>query len=304
MTRQVSATGGTPGTQLARKQRTIAGPATVEGFGYWSGRDVRVQFRPAPPDAGIVFIRSDMETPVRIQARVHNRLDVPRRTALAQQSVTVEMVEHVLAALGGLSIDNCEVWVDSAEMPGMDGSSLTFVNALDGAGISEQAVGRPQIVVSKVIRVADEDGFIEAHPSPLAGSFFQGCIDYGSRGGIGKQSFELAISPDSFRRELAPARTFLLVEEAEELLARGLCQRVSHQEVLVFGPSGLIKNKLRFPDECVRHKLLDLVGDLTLAGVDVSGRFVAHRSSHRLNAELVKAVLAEFSAVDVWRHSA
>lgn len=122
-----------------RTQRTIARAVSLNGFGFWSGRDVQLEFRPARADAGIVFVRHDLPEPVRIPATVAHRLESPRRTTLRLGAASVEMVEHVMAALAGLQIDNCEVWVDEAEMPGFDGSSLPFVEALDSAGVVEQS---------------------------------------------------------------------------------------------------------------------------------------------------------------------
>ena len=141
---------------LPRHQNTIARPASVDGFGFWSGRDVRLQFRPAPPDTGIVFVRGDLRPAVRIPARVACRQETPRRTTLCHRDARVEMVEHVMAALAGLRIDNCEVWVDAVEMPGCDGSSLPFVQVLQAAGIVPQPAVRARMIVTAPTRVGDE----------------------------------------------------------------------------------------------------------------------------------------------------
>ena len=127
----------------SRRQCTISRPAVVEGFGYWSGRDVRVEFRPAAADTGYVFVRTDLASPVRIPASIEHRVESPRRTTLRSGGAEVAMVEHVLAALGGLQVDNCEIHVDAAELPGCDGSSRPFVQALDAAGIEPQDAVRP-----------------------------------------------------------------------------------------------------------------------------------------------------------------
>ena len=153
-----------------RKQRTIARPAEVTGFGYWSGKNVRVEFRPAAPGSGIVFVRSDLDPPRRIPVAVEHRIEVPRRTALAADGSQVEMVEHILAALYGLSIDNCEIWVDGPEMPGCDGSAQPFVAALDAVGVVEQPASRRRLVVMDITRVGDEDCWIEARHFPVADS--------------------------------------------------------------------------------------------------------------------------------------
>jgi len=287
-----------------RKQRTILAPVAVEGFGFWSSRDVRVEFRPAEAGTGIVFVRHDMAQPARIVADVSHRIETPRRTTLKAEGGSVEMVEHVLAALAGLQIDNCEVWVDEAEMPGCDGSSLPFVMALESAGIVEQDALRPTLVVRNVTRLGNDDSWVEARPSAAGGMTVKFRLDYGSGNAIGRQTLQLAVTPDSFRRELAPCRTFMLEEEAQWLVSRGLGKRTTHRDLLIFDKDGPIDNDLRFRDECVRHKTLDLIGDLALAGCDIVGHIIAHRSGHRLNAELVRALLNEEEITEVWRKSA
>jgi UDP-3-O-acyl N-acetylglucosamine deacetylase len=276
-----------------RNQRTIGGPVAVEGFGYWSGRDVRVEFRPAAPHAGISFVRGDLSEPVRIPALLSERIEVPRRTVLRHANASVEMVEHVLAALAGLQIDNCEVWVNQAELPGMDGSSRQFVEALDSAGIVVQSAVRSQLVVREITRLGDDDSWIEARPAKTAELNIRFRVDYGPSSSIGKQTVQMSITPDAFRREIASARTFMLKEEADWLLAQGLGKRATLADLLVFDADGPIDNELRYRDECARHKVLDLVGDLSLAGCDVIGQITAHRSGHRLNAEMVRVLLKE-----------
>jgi len=276
-----------------RQQQTISRTARVEGFGYWSGRDVRIEFRPASENTGIVFVRSDLNPPRRFPALVCNRIEVARRTSLYDGVASVEMVEHIMAALAGLRIDNCEVWTDSPEMPGCDGSSLPFVAALESAGVVKQEALRPLLVVNKQIRVGDQQCWVEARPSETSGYTIQSYIDYGPVGPIGRQSCTLHITPDSFRHELAAARTFVLKEEAEWLRSHGLGARVTCRDLLVFDNNGPIDNTLRYDDECVRHKTLDVVGDLALASCDIAGQFIAHCSGHRLNAELVTALLAQ-----------
>jgi UDP-3-O-acyl N-acetylglucosamine deacetylase len=286
-----------------RKQRTISQPVSVFGFGFWSGRDVHLEFRPAAQDSGITFVRKDAAG-ARINAVVSNRIETPRRTTLSCGRVSVEMVEHVMAAFAGMQIDNCEVWVDEAEMPGCDGSSLPFVEALRQAGVVEQPAPRSQLVIRNITRLGTDDAWVEARPGTDAGLNIKFRLDYGSGNAIGRQSLHLSVTPDSFRRELAPARTFVLQEEARWLVERGLGKRATYQNVLVFDNDGPVQNELRFRDECVRHKALDLLGDLALAGCDLVGQFIAHRSGHRLNAELVKALLNEEEIIEDRRRSA
>lgn len=276
-----------------RNERTISSTAVVEGFGYWSGRNVRVEFRPAPPGTGIVFVRSDLNPVVRIPALVAHRIEVPRRTVLRHGGASVEMIEHILAALAGMQIDNCEVWVDQAEMPGLDGSCTKFVDALDSAGIVVQPALRAQLIVREITRLGNDDCWIEARPGRAAELTVRFRIDYGNSTAIGRQTVQLPICPATFRRDIAAARTFMLKEEADWLLAQGLGKRATLTDLLVFDANGPIENQLRYSDECVRHKVLDLVGDLALAGCDVLGHIVAHCTGHRLNAELVRTLLTE-----------
>jgi UDP-3-O-acyl N-acetylglucosamine deacetylase len=276
-----------------RNQRTIAAPALVEGVGYWSGRDVRVEFRPAPADTGIVFVRADLKNCPRIPAAIANRVEMPRRTALESGAASVEMVEHLMAALAGLQIDNCELWVDQPEMPGCDGSCLPFVEALRAAGAVEQNAVRRRLAIRRSIRVGDSNCWIEARPCSSTKTILRYELDYGSGNPIGRQSLEVSLSPRHFHMNLAPSRTFVLEAEAAAMKASGLGPRATCKDLLIFGSRGPIGNTLRFPDECVRHKLADMVGDLALTGCDLTGRFVAFRSGHRLNAELVRAILAQ-----------
>jgi UDP-3-O-[3-hydroxymyristoyl] N-acetylglucosamine deacetylase len=276
-----------------RNERTISSTALVEGYGYWSGRNVRVEFRPAPPGTGIVFVRSDLNPVVRIPANVAHRIEVPRRTVLRHGGASVEMIEHILAALAGMQIDNCEVWVDQAEMPGLDGSCMKFVEALDSAGIVVQPALRAQLIVREITRLGNDDCWIEARPGRAAELTVRFRIDYGNSTAIGRQTVQLPICPATFRRDIAAARTFMLKEEADWLLAQGLGKRATLSDLLVFDANGPIENQLRYSDECVRHKVLDLVGDLALAGCDVLGHIVAHCTGHRLNAELVRTLLTE-----------
>lgn len=272
----------------SRQQQTIAGPASVAGFGYWTGRDVSVEFRPAPVDAGVTFVRRDLGRSARIHATIANRIEAVRRTSLRHGDATVEMIEHVMAALSGLRIDNCEVWVSSAEMPGCDGSAKAFVDALDRVGIVSQDAARQRLVVDQTVRFGDSDKWIEVQPPQGDGMSVAFEIDYGPTTSIGRQSIRMAVLPESFRREIAGSRTFLLEEEARSMIAQGLGTRVTPGDLLIFGPDGPIGNQLRFPDECVRHKVLDVVGDLALAGVDVVAHVVAYRSGHQLNGEVAR----------------
>lgn len=279
-----------------RTQQTIAGRAAVAGFGYWSGRDVRIEFRPAPPDAGVTFVRADLGPQARIAARVELRVDVPRRTNLRHGRAEVEMVEHVLAALAGLGIDNCEVWTDQPEMPGGDGSAAPFVDALLRAGASAQGAEARRLEVTEMVRVSEGDCWIEARPSAAGRFELEYHLDYPQEGVIGRQVSRTVVTPQRFRSELAPCRTFILQREAQELMRQGLGLRVTPRDLLVFEPTGLVENRLRFPNECARHKALDVIGDLALSGCRMVGEIIAYRSGHRLHAELTRQLVDRFAA--------
>ena len=282
-----------------RSERTLARCATVRGVSFLSGLDVTIRFRPAPAGSGLVFLRTDLPGCPEVPALVAHAVARARRTAIENGPARVEMVEHVLAALVGLRIDNCRIDIDGPETPGLDGSSLAYTTALAEAGIVEQGRPRPVLVIDRPITVRDGEAWLAARPCPadtLASLNLAYHLDYGANAPIPRQSFALDLSPASFRAELAPSRTFLLAAEADALRAAGIGRRTSETDLLVFGPHGPIHNVLRYPDECVRHKILDIVGDLALAGRDLIGQVEGHRSGHQLNATLVRALLAERSS--------
>jgi UDP-3-O-acyl N-acetylglucosamine deacetylase len=280
-----------PHTSERRQQRTIRRPVSVEGVGYWSGRENRVDLEPALPGAGVVFVRDDLPQPVCIPVAVEHRVEASSRTNLEVDGARVEMVEHLLSALAGLGVDCCVVRVHGEEMPGLDGSSLAFVEAIDAAGgidLSEPVV---PIVVGSVVRVGDERCWVEASPPRFAGLSVEYCLDYGP-GPIGRQELAIDVTPEDYRLRLAAARTFLPVADAEQLRAAGRGLAATTRDLLIFGPDGPIGNTLRWPDECVRHKVLDLVGDLALVGRPIHAHVRACRSGHRLNGALAARLAA------------
>jgi UDP-3-O-[3-hydroxymyristoyl] N-acetylglucosamine deacetylase len=268
-----------------RTQQTIRRSVSVSGAGYWSGRAVTVEFVPAPAGAGIVFERTDTAAPVRIPATVDRRLEATARTNLAAAGVRLEMVEHALSALAGVGIDCCTVRVDAEELPGLDGSARAFVEALDAAGIESLGAPVEPLVVSETFRVGDADAWVEVAPPRFAGLSVEYELDYGP-GPIGRQTLALEVAPDAYRAELAAARTFISEADAAQLRASGLATTVGYGDLLVFGPDGPVGNALRWPDECVRHKVLDLVGDLALVGRPLHAHVRCRRSGHRLNGAM------------------
>ena len=279
-------------SELVRMQHTLAKPAIVEGFGFWSGQDIRVEFHPAKAGTGLNFVRIDLPNQPIVPVSPDYHFIKPRQTSLTHGNAQVDMIEHVVAALFGLQIDNCEIRINSAEMPGIDGSSQVFVAALLKAGIITQPATRAKRVVYKTVRVGDDRSWIEAKPSYTGATKFVYHLDFGDDNPIERQSYRFIFSPENFILQLMSCRTFLTKSEADQLLAMGLCSRVSPQNVLVFGEDRKpIDNTLLFPDECARHKVLDMLGDFSLGGCDWVGEFVAYRSGHHMNVECVRALL-------------
>ncbi|MCH8241357.1 MAG: UDP-3-O-[3-hydroxymyristoyl] N-acetylglucosamine deacetylase [Planctomycetes bacterium] len=277
-----------------KHQHTISREVEIDGRGLFTGEPVAMRMRPGEPHSGIWFIRTDQSPPIRIAAHVDNVSKRARRTALRNGTVAIETVEHCLSAFAGLGIENLQVELNAHEVPGMDGSCLPFVQQLREAGICEQDAACEPYVISDVVRVADGDSELVALPllDPSA-DFLEVTydLDYGPGTPIERQSYRAVITPDSFEANIAPARTFVLEREAEELREAGLGEHLTYQDLLVIGDDGPIENSYRFPDECVRHKILDLVGDLYLLGRPLVGRIFARRSGHSLNHELVRALL-------------
>lgn len=276
-----------------RRQRTIAREATVYGIGLFGSADVCLRFLPAPENHGIAFRRVDHERrEVLIPALIDFVIDRPRRTALARRGVTVETVEHVLAALYGLRIDNCLVELDAPEPPVGDGSSQLFVDVLLEAGVVEQGALRPVLTVANKVHVFEMDRSAEMQVEPAG----DGCqtivyeLDYGHPL-IPSQTVTCQVTPHQFADTIAFARTFVLEEEVAALQAHGFGLRMTPQNLLVFGSGGPIENQLHVEDECARHKLLDCIGDLALVGCDLVGLFRAWRSGHRHNHEIARDLL-------------
>ena len=274
-----------------RTQQTIRRRVSVSGAGYWSGRAVTVEFVPAPAGTGIVFVRTGADVPVRIPATVDHRVEATARTNLASAGVQIQMVEHALSALAGLGVDCCQVRVDAEEMPGLDGSSRAFVDAIDAAG--SESLGAPvePLVVEQTCRVGDDDAWVEVSPPRFAGLSVEYELDYGP-GPIGRQTLALRVSPESYRKELAAARTFISQDDASRLREAGLATTVGYGDLLVFGADGPVGNTLRWPDECVRHKVLDVIGDLALVGRPLHAHVRARRSGHRLNGAMAARLVA------------
>jgi UDP-3-O-[3-hydroxymyristoyl] N-acetylglucosamine deacetylase len=277
-----------------RLQRTIRQSVETSGVGFLTGRDIKIRFVPAAIHQGIAFRRTDCAGSKPIPARIQFAVQRQRRTAVERDGIAVEMIEHVTAALAGLRIDNCLVEIDGPEPPGLDGSSLRFAELLLTAGIVDQPATQPAIAVEGTVFVGDpkDESEITYRPAARPGLAITYHLDYGPRSAIPAQAFSIEVTPESFMRELAYARTFLLETEATALRAAGYGSRISARDLLVFAPAGPIDNELRAANECARHKILDCLGDFALLGCEIHGQFCAYRSGHHLNREMVRKLAA------------
>lgn len=272
-----------------RRQRTIGREVEISGIGYFTGADVTLRFVPAPPNHGIAFQRIDCEGSKPIPATIDYAIaDSDRRTSIEKDGVSVQMIEHVMAAVAGLRIDNCLIQLDAPEVPGFDGSSLAITDCLIEAGAVGQKELRACHVISEQIQIAKDGSDCEIVAWPLSRPILAIThhLDYGPRSPIPPRILTVEIQPETFYDELAFARTFIQESEIEALRAKGYGSRVTPKDLLVFSHDGVIDNELRSADECVRHKILDCLGDLALAGFDLQGHICAYCSGHWLNRQM------------------
>ena len=281
------------------RQRTISKEVTVSGPGLFSGETSTLTFSPAPVGAGISFVREQDGKTATIAAIVQNVLKRPRRTCLRNGTLFVETVEHCLAALSGMGIDNAVVKVVGGrigELPGVDGSSGPYVEALQSAGLVEQDADRRPLVITKPIQVSHGDATLAALPGPT--DKLEVIYDFDAPAPLGRQVVAFTLGDDDFATQIAPARTFVFEDEAQSLRERGLGKHLTPKDLLVISPTGPVDNAFRMADECARHKVLDLIGDLYLIGRPLRGRLVAHKSGHELNHMLAKRLLESQELTD------
>ncbi|MHC4791063.1 MAG: UDP-3-O-acyl-N-acetylglucosamine deacetylase [Planctomycetota bacterium] len=269
-------------------QTTIKTECKISGKSLFGGEEVKVVFRPAPADTGIVFVRTDIAEPVRISAVATNLAERSRRTTLKKGPISIETVEHCLATVHALEIDNLVVEVSGSEMPAPDCSCTEYVKVLKRTGLVEQRSSRKEYVISEPISIPSGDACVYALPYADDGLNITYDLHYSGHTGIDRQIFSCRVTPESFEKHLAAARTFLLEAEARQFQARGMGTHLGPRDILVISSDGPIKNRFRFSNECVRHKIVDLIGDLALVGRRISGRVVAYKSGHVLNQQLVR----------------
>ena len=266
-------------------------PLRCVGMGSSTGPTSRCASGRLSPARAVVFERVDLPDRPSVPARIDRVVPAERRTTIRQGDATVEMTEHVLAALAGLRVDNCVIQIDAPECPGCDGSSRAFVEALEQAGIVEQDRMRQVLELESSVVVREEHTALAANPGSSGALTLAYHLDYGPDAPIHAHSYCVGLSPETFKQQLASSRTFVTESEANALRASGIGLRTTAADLLIFGRDGPIGNSLRFPDECARHKVLDLLGDLALLGFDLEGLVVAHRSGHQTNHALARRLI-------------
>lgn len=268
-------------------QRTIATPVQLKGTGLHTGKEVLLRFLPAREGQGVFFRRTDLPGTPEIPARVEYVFDTSRSTNLAVGDARIFTVEHVLAAVRALEIDNLCVEVDTIEPPSGNGSSDVFVQLLEQAGIQQQNARRVTMTLRHPIYWSDKDIYLVALPSDEYRLSYT--MHYPASEQLKTQYASIVVTPDTFKRELAPCRTFALYDELSHLIDRGLIRGGSLENAVVIQKDSIVsKGGLFFPDEMVRHKILDMLGDLSLVGVYFTAHIISLRSGHGSNFQLAK----------------
>ncbi|MDT4898549.1 MAG: UDP-3-O-[3-hydroxymyristoyl] N-acetylglucosamine deacetylase [Acidobacteriota bacterium] len=278
------------------KQTTIASPVEASGIGLHTAVPVHIRLVPAPPDTGYVFIRTDLggfEIPASVEWVAH----CSYATTLMRTGVMLSTVEHLLAALRGGGVDNVYIEVDNLEIPIMDGSAEAFTNMIECAGVVEQSLARKALLVREKVSIEQGDRRIQIEP---ADSYEIDCLIDFRHPLIGTQHFRVDLTNGAFGREIAAARTFGFTEEIEALRSANLIRGGSLDNAIVLTQDGMLnETSLRFADEFVRHKILDIIGDLALLGMPIQGRVTAHKSGHILHAALMTKLLRQRSAWEI-----
>jgi UDP-3-O-[3-hydroxymyristoyl] N-acetylglucosamine deacetylase len=284
-----------PDSQTCLNQQTLADQIVCEGVGLHSGAQVQVRVLPAEVGRGRYFVRADLPGQPEIAAQVNSISQTVLSTELTQGAVHIRTVEHLLAALVGMGVDNARIEVTGPEIPLLDGSAQEWVSAIAKVGLVAQSTRRPRWHLAEPIWVRDQDAFVAALPASEL-RFTYG-IDF-DLAAIGNQWYSwsptssLLQADSSFAKEIAPARTFGLAHQVEYLRSQGLIRGGNLENALVCGPNGWLNPPLRFPNEPVRHKLLDLVGDLSLVGTLPTAHFLAYKASHQLHTQLVRSLVS------------
>ena len=278
----------------AQLEQTIAGSITFSGIGLHSGASVQVRLLPAPAGTGIVFRRTDLDD-FEISAVSKNVAKVSYATSLMRQGVLISTTEHLLSACIGTGIDNVIVELDNLELPILDGSALPYVEAFHKVGIKIQRRRREYLRILRKVEVRENGKFIGVYP----GDGYSITYEINFPTPIGRQDFTVDLAADAYGAEIAPARTFGYREDERMLRDMGLIRGASEENAIILTRGGVQNGSLRFRDEFVRHKVLDLIGDLALAGHRILGRVVAERAGHAMHTALVSGLLADRTAWEI-----
>ena len=277
--------------ETAHFEQTLNGSVDFSGIGLHSGAPVHMRLLPAPAGCGVIFRRTDLDN-FEIPARGRNVAKVSYATSLMRQGVLISTTEHLLSALIGMGVDNVIVELDNLELPILDGSALPYVEAFRQTGLKTQRRRREYIRILKTVEVREGDKFIGVYPGDGYSVSYK--IDFPSP--IGCQSFVVDLATRNYGAQIAPARTFGFKEDEQKLRDMGLIRGVSESSAIILNRKGVLNGPLRFDDEFVRHKVLDLIGDLALAGHHILGHVVAERAGHAMHTALVSRLLKDRSA--------
>jgi len=280
-------------------QRTLNKEINCSSVGLHTGRKVKMKIKPAGVNTGIIFRRRDLPDIPEIHADFNNVCDTTLATSLGANGTRVATVEHLLSAFCGMGVDNAIVELDCFEVPIMDGSALPFVNLLKEVGTHAQEKTKKMLVIKKPVTVQEGDASASFLPADEFKITYQ--IDF-NHYVIGKQEYSMAFSDEIYERNISPARTFGFLKEVEYLQAKGLGLGGSLDNAIVLDEKKIInKDGLRFPDEFVKHKILDAIGDLFLLGMPIIGHFIAYKSGHRLNNLLLKELTKKTDSWEIIR---
>lgn len=262
------------------KQRTIAETVSMSGIGLHTGTLTSVTFKPAPPNSGVTFYRMDLPDRPAIKADIDHVVDVSRGTTIGINGAKVYTVEHLLATIAGLGIDNIDIELDEREIPNHDGSALPFLTTLKKAGLVEQDAERQFVDLEEPVYLKSGDVTLSILPADSFRVTMTIAFDHVA---VGTQYASFEVTPETFAKELAPARTFCFLSEVKMLQEQELIKGGSLDSAVVIGDEGILNDSLRFSDEPVRHKILDLIGDMALLGRPVKGHVVAVKTGHEKN---------------------
>jgi len=279
---------------MSRRQRTLRTVVELSGIGLHSGQSVRTRILPAPQGTGVEFVRTDLPDAPPIPAHITYHSQKERRTRLQRGPAEVDTVEHLLAVCTGLGVDNLTVELDGPELPGLDGSAAEYVRLFQQAGIVDQSAEAREFRLEQPVYVRQGAATLVALPTEKPALTLQYVASF-DEPGVDGGSFQLDVSPETFGREIAPARTFCLASEVEALQKAGFGKGATRENTVVLGDPAM---QLRLPNEPVRHKLLDLLGDLHLLGAELHAHIIATRSGHATNAELVRRLLDLMRALE------